>query len=96
MGLTPGHLSNAINRQAKKAESPLGSTNEVHSLLANRASEWQRFCEAEWKEVQRRLQQCASSPDCAFGVEGSNVDTPCIYPVIYNWVNRWGVLVIPE
>ena len=49
MGLTPGHLSNAINRQERKAGRPFGSTNDVRSLLANRASEWQRFCEAEWK-----------------------------------------------
>ena len=39
IGLTPGHLSSAINRQARKAERPLGSTNDVHSLLVSKANE---------------------------------------------------------
>ena len=63
IGLTPGHLSNAISRQPRNADRPLGSTNDVQSLLASKASEWHSSRDAEWKEVHRHLQQCASSPE---------------------------------
>ena len=64
IGLTPGHLFSAINRQARKADRPLGSLKDVQRLLANMAIELHRSQEAEWKDVQRRLQQCiASSPE---------------------------------
>ena len=63
IGLTPGHLFSAINRQARKADRPLGSLKDVQRLLANMAIELHRSQEAEWKDVQRRLQQYASSPE---------------------------------
>ena len=63
IGLIPGHLSSAINLHAKKGERESGSTNEVQSLRASIAREWQSSWEAEWKEVHRRLQLWASRPD---------------------------------
>ena len=69
MGLIPGHLLSAMRRHARKAERPLGSTCVVQSLLARRASEWQRSCEADLNEVHSLLQQCVSIPEGPFGVE---------------------------
>ena len=63
MDLTPGHLSSAMRRYARKADRPLGLTCVVQSLLARRASEWQRSCEADLNEVHSLLQQCASIPE---------------------------------
>ena len=63
MGRTPGHLSRAISRQARKLERPLGSTKDVQSRLARRAREWHSSCEALWKEVHNLLQQWASKPE---------------------------------
>ncbi len=42
MGLTPGHLSRAIRRQASRGEMPLGATKVVHSRLAMAAKAWRR------------------------------------------------------
>ena len=63
MGLTPGNLSNAIKQHVRKADSPMGSARETQSLLVSRTREWHSCQEAEWKEVQRCLQQCASRPE---------------------------------
>ena len=36
IGLTPGHLSSAIKREASRGDMPFGSTRVVHNLLARR------------------------------------------------------------
>ena len=41
IGLTPGHLSNGISRQATKALRPSGLTKEVQSLRPTAAREEQ-------------------------------------------------------
>ena len=63
MGLTPGHLSSAIRRQAVKAVSPLGSTCDEQIRLATEAMASQRSAEKEEKEEQRRFQAAASRPE---------------------------------
>ena len=60
MGSTPGHLSSAIRRQAVKAASPLGFTNDEQIRLATEAMSSYRSAEKEEKEEQRRFQAAAS------------------------------------
>ena len=59
IGRTPGFLSSAIRRQARKGAIPQGSTREVHSLLARAAMDLQSSTDAVWKEVHSRLQPLA-------------------------------------
>ena len=47
IGLTPGHLSRAMRRQATRAETPLGSTCWEQSFLAVAASASQSFVEKD-------------------------------------------------
>jgi len=47
IGLTPGFLSKAIKRQAKKGERISGDTKEVQIYLANRAIATHSSLEAE-------------------------------------------------
>ena len=63
IGLTPGHLSRAINRQATNAYRLFGSTKEQQILLAVDAKESQRSLEADWKDVHRRFHAIASRPE---------------------------------
>ena len=63
MGLTPGHLSRAIRRQASRGEMPLGSTKVVQRRLAMAANAWHKSWEADLKEVQSLLHPCASMPE---------------------------------
>jgi len=63
IGRTPGCLSRAIRRQARKDETDLGSTKEVHSLFAIKARELHRSVDAPLKAVHRRLHSCASTPE---------------------------------
>ena len=63
IGLTPGHLSRAINRQATNADRLFGFTKEQHILLAVDAKASQRPLEADWKDVHRRFHATASRPE---------------------------------
>ena len=63
MGRIPGFLSNATRRQARRGESPLGSTYTEHNFLANKDKEWQRSSEDLLKAVHSLLQQWASVPE---------------------------------
>ena len=63
IGRTPGCLSRAISRLARKGYSPFGSTNEVHNLLPKDASTAHRSDEEVPKEVQIRFQLAASRPE---------------------------------
>ena len=61
IGLTPGHLSRAIRRQATRAETPLGSTCWEQSFLAVAASASQSSVEAVLKDehsLSRWLHPC--------------------------------------
>ena len=51
IGLTPGHLSNAISRQATNAVRPSGSIYVEHILLHMLAKELQRLAESSLNEV---------------------------------------------
>ena len=55
MGRTPGCLSRAINRRAKKGDTDLGSTYDVQSLLATWARAEQSAVDAPLKAVHSRL-----------------------------------------
>ena len=63
IGRTPGFLSSAMRRQARKGARPQGSTREVHSYLARAARDLQSSIDDEWKEVHSRLQPLASIPE---------------------------------
>ena len=53
LGRTPGFLSSAIRRQARRGETHLGSTRDVQSLFATRATELHRSVDAPLKAVHR-------------------------------------------
>ena len=63
IGLTPGHLSRAIRRQATRAETPLGSTCWEQSFLAVAASASQSSVEAVLKDEHSLFQVAASMPE---------------------------------
>ena len=63
IGRTPGFLSKGINRQARKASKPCGSTESVQRRRAHLANAEQRSLECRWKPVQIRRQPAASMPD---------------------------------
>ena len=63
IGLTPGHLSKAMSRQATKADSPLGSTKQEQIRLAVEARESHRSADAVLNDVHMRFQAAASSPE---------------------------------
>ena len=63
IGRTPGFLSRAISRQAKRDEIDFGSTYEVQILLATRAKEWHSSLDPPLKDVHNLLHPCASMPD---------------------------------
>ena len=63
IGRTPGFLSRAISRQARRGEIDFGSTYEVQILLATRAKEWHSSLDAPLKDVHSLLHPCASIPD---------------------------------
>ena len=63
MGLTPGHLSRAMSRQATKADSPPGSTKHEQIRLAVEARESHRSTDADLNDVHMRFQAAASSPE---------------------------------
>ena len=62
IGRTPGFLSRAISRQARRGDIDIGSTYEVH-ILATRAKEWHSSLDAPLKDVHSLLHSCASIPD---------------------------------
>ena len=63
IGRTPGFLSRAISRQAKRGEIDFGSTYEVQILLATRAKEWHSSLDLPLNDVHSLLHPCASMPD---------------------------------
>lgn len=63
IGLTPGHLSSGIRRQATKALSPSGLTAVVAIRRPTPASAAHRLFEADLKEEQSLLHACASNPE---------------------------------
>ena len=63
IGRTPGFLSRAIRRHAKKEAMTEGSTRLVQRRLATEASALHKSREADLKEVHNLLQLSASSPD---------------------------------
>ena len=63
IGLTPGHLSNGISRQATKALRPSGLTKEVQSLRPTAAREEQRSLEADLNEEHSLRHANASIPE---------------------------------
>jgi len=63
MGRTPGFLSSAIRRQARRGESVSGSTLDTAIRRATEASELHRSAEADWKEVHKCCQTAASMPE---------------------------------
>ena len=62
-GLTPGHLSSAMRRQATRADIPSGSTYPVHNLLASLAMDLHRSSEVLQKEEHILFQLPALSPE---------------------------------
>ena len=63
IGRTPGHLSKAIRRQARKGARPDGCTKEVHKCLASNAREWQSSADAALKAEHILFQPWASMPE---------------------------------
>ena len=63
IGLTPGHLSRAMSRQATKADSPLGSTKQEQIRLAMEARASHKSVDADLNEVHMRFHAAASSPE---------------------------------
>ena len=63
IGQTPGFLSRAMSRQARRGEIALGSTYEVQILLVTIAKLWHRSLEAPLKDVHSLLHPCTSKPD---------------------------------
>ena len=63
IGRTPGFLSRAMSRQARRGEIALGSTYEVQILLVTIAKLWHRSLEAPLKDVHSLLHPCASKPE---------------------------------
>ena len=93
IGLTPGHLSSAISRQAVNAGKPEGSTYAVQIRLPSLASASQWLEEAPRKKVHKRLQPRASMPE---GSAASSVLSAVVRirePVSWSKVTGWGSLV---
>ena len=63
IGQTPGCLSNAIKRLARKGLRPMGSTYEVQILLQKTATASQRSEEYLRKEDNNRFYPAASIPE---------------------------------
>ncbi len=63
IGLTLGHLSNGMRRQARKALRPSGFTRDVQSLRPTAARAEQMFFEADLNDIHNLRQAKASSPD---------------------------------
>ena len=63
IGRTPGFLSRAISRQARRGEIDFGSTYDVQILLATEAREWHSSLDAALKDVHSLLHPYASIPD---------------------------------
>ena len=63
MGLTPGHLSIAIKRQAVMTVSPLASSYDEQILLVMETMASQTSEEKEEKEEQRCFQAAVSRPE---------------------------------
>ena len=63
MGLTPGHLSSAINRHATNVLRLLGSTKVVHICLVTEATAAHRSLDGRPKEEQILFQEFASNPE---------------------------------
>ena len=63
IGLTPGHLSKGIRRQAIKALRPSGLTRDVHSLRPTAAKEEHRSLEADLNDEHSLGQPKESKPD---------------------------------
>ena len=63
IGQTPGFLSKAISRQARRGEIDFWSTYAVQILLATKAKEWQSSLDAPLKDVHSLFHPCASIPD---------------------------------
>ena len=63
MGLTPGHLSRAIRRQAIRGATPQAATKVVHSRLAMATKAWHKSWQADLLEVYSLLQPYASMPE---------------------------------
>ena len=57
---TPGFLSRAISRQARRGEIDFGSTYDVQILLATEAREWHSSLDAALKDVHSLLHPYAS------------------------------------
>ena len=83
IGLTPGHLSRAIRRQATKADKLFGSTKEQQILLAVEARASQRSVDADWKDVHRHLHTAASRPE--------GPAAPSVFSTVLRiiWPSRW-------
>ena len=63
IGRTLGFLSSAIRRQARRGETHLGSTRDVQSLFATRASELHRSVRCTLESGAQSLHPCASTPE---------------------------------
>ena len=63
IGLTPGHLSRAMSRQATSAANPLGFKKLEHIRLATEAMASHRSLDACLNEVHMRFHAAASSPE---------------------------------
>ena len=64
IGRTPGFLSKAISRQARRGEIDFKSTYELKIILATRAKEMQSSFDAPLIDVHSLLHPCASMLDC--------------------------------
>ncbi len=63
IGLTSGHLSKAMSRQATKADSPLWYTKQGQIRLAIEARASHRSVDANFNEVHMRFHAATSIPE---------------------------------